>query len=81
MATPPDPEDTAIIMYTSGSTGNLDLRNEKCLHLKFFLSFLLLTECLRRYRKYILQLRTYVLGRLRDLQYIFAVTYETFCKK
>ena len=33
------------------------------------------TGCLRNYRKY--KLCTSVLGRLRDLQYIFAVIYET----
>ena len=37
------------------------------------------TGCLRNYRKSILYLRTSVLGRLRDLQYIFAITYETLC--
>ena len=33
------------------------------------------TGCLRNYRK----LRLSVLGRLRELQYIFAVIYETLC--
>ena len=33
--------------------------------------------CLRNYRKSILQLRTSVLGRLRDLQLIFAITSGT----
>ena len=35
------------------------------------------TGCLRNYCKSILQLCTSVFGRLRDLQYIFVVTYET----
>ena len=35
--------------------------------------------CLKNYRKSVLQLRTSVMGRLRDLEYIFAVTYETLC--
>ena len=38
-----------------------------------------LTGCLRSYCKSILYLRTFVLGRLRGLQYIFAVIYETLC--
>ena len=33
--------------------------------------------CLRKYRKSILQLRTSLSGRLRDLQHILAVIYET----
>ena len=37
------------------------------------------TGCLRNSRKSILQLRISVLGRLRDLQYIFAVIYGTLC--
>ena len=36
--------------------------------------------CPRNYRNSILYLRTSVLGRLRDFQYIFAVIYETLCK-
>ena len=43
------------------------------------LSLSLSTGCLRNYRKSKLQLRTSVLGRLRDLQYIFTVIYETLC--
>ena len=39
------------------------------------------TGCLRNYRKYILYLLTSVLGRLHDLKYIFAVTYETLCTR
>ena len=35
------------------------------------------TGCLRNYRKSILLFRLSVLGRLRDLQYIFAVMYGT----
>ena len=37
------------------------------------------TTFVRCYHKSILQLRTSVLGRLRDFQYIFAVIYETLC--
>ena len=33
------------------------------------------TGCPRNYRKSVLQFCVFVLGRLRDLQYIFAVTY------
>ena len=35
------------------------------------------TRCLRNYRKSILQLRTSVMGRLRDLQFISAITSGT----
>ena len=38
-----------------------------------------LTGCLRDYRQSKLLLRTSVLGMLRDLQYRFAVIYETRC--
>ena len=38
------------------------------------------TGCLRNCRKSVLQLRTSVLGRLRNLQYIFTVIYKTLCK-
>ena len=41
-----------------------------------YINICIYTGCLRNYRKAILQLRTSVLGRLRDLQYIFAVIYE-----
>ena len=38
---------------------------------------LLHTGCLRNFRKPILLLRVSVLGRMRDLQYVFAVIYGT----
>ena len=38
------------------------------------------TGCLRNYRKSILYLHISVLGRLRDLHYIFAVLYGMLCK-
>merc|ERR1740128_940289 len=41
--------------------------------------YFLIIAGLRNYHKSILLLRASVLGRLRDLQYIFAVTYETLC--
>ena len=46
-------------------------------YVTFEMYFLKYTGCLRNYRKSILLLLTSVLGRLRDLPYIFAVTYES----